>query len=359
MKVKLFDEIYLQFNGADFRTITRKYSKAKIYLIEDGLSSYFKHNLTFLTHKKPVGIYSYNYIEEFVPHECRYNNIKNFIIDKNNIISVCKIFSDQIKINIKENSAIICAQELYTTQAITYTKEMQMYEDCVRALINKGYNVIFKDHPRNRVPFFYKLKEQFPQDKFTQFTEMTLPIEIWLTNPNIKALTSPFSTSLFLCSKLFDKQTYTINYLKYEKKGRPVPNFLFANDIASNLFFEATDNIEQNTNKKHIDNKIKTLLLIKELDLYKFFISRKEFYMLKEMSNKFQINIEDFSKIDISCELGNIIKNGYYFDMIFYNFAIYKTNIQNYVKSLLETKNIKEFCIVCNNGLKTLLKILF
>ena len=94
VKIKDFDELYLQFNGADYRTITRKYSKASIYLIEDGLSSYEKHDLTFLLNKKPKAIYTHNYLQGFLPHECRYSNLNHIQIDVSETKKFIKIYQE-------------------------------------------------------------------------------------------------------------------------------------------------------------------------------------------------------------------------------------------------------------------------
>ncbi len=356
--IKSFDEIYLQFNGADFRVITRKYKKATIFLIEDGLSSYIKQPSTLLFHKKPFAIYSYNYLENFLPHECRYNNIKNIPISHNSLKKIYSTLNTEIPPIYNQNSIILCTQDLFTTNIITYEEELKMYSDCIALMLEKNYNVFLKEHPRTKFPFFPKLKGLFNDNRFNKLPQNSIPIEIYISKFKPKAIVSVFSTAMFLASDIFGCPVYGLNYYYYKTNNYSLKNFDFASLIAKSKF-KPVDQIDLQTLDKVSFETKSFLLSIKELELYKIFISKKTFYKFKHAYKKLQITDDLLKKYQINKAFAQIIENGFYFDLILHNLPIYKQNIKLYTEQLIKAKSPTEFCCYCLNGLKILFNLIF
>lgn len=355
--IKSFDEIYLQFNGSDYREFTSKYPRADIFLIEDGLKSYLKQSSLFLTHKSPKALYSYNYLGNFLPHECRYNGLKNIQIPKSAIRNAYNFYNKDLAPVYDENTVILCPQDLFASDIMTYEDELRMYSDCVAFSLEQGYNVLIKEHPRTKCPFSPRLRGMYKTEKVKKFSPNTLPIEIYLSKFKPKALVSPFSTSLFLASEVLDCPVYYLDYHKYKPSNLSIKNFDFALILTQSKYAPA-----ENIDKPYIcqvSDEINGLLLrLKEIQTYKIFISRAIFYELKQKYGQLNISDENLRQYKINKSFAEIMRNGFYFDLIFYNFQAYKEKIEQYVRVLASAKTPIEFLRYSKYGLKTIFKLL-
>lgn len=360
VKEKNFNELYFQFNGADYRTISRKFKNADIFLIEDGLSSYEKHDLTFLFHKRPKALYCYNYLNNFLPHETRYSNLKYIQINAQNTKDLYQKLSQDLNIPYDKNTVILCAQELYSTGLITYEKELEMYTNCIKNLINKDIKVFFKEHPRRAIPFYPNIKKQISSELIQDFPNTIIPIEAYVSKQQPKAIISAFSTSLFLSNYLFDTPAYSLNFLKYKTQNLVLRLYDYASVIAQALF-KNTANITDNTaNSKQVyDKQTETLLKVKELEFYRMFISKKEFYKLKKDFLLYCSNNELLKSFNIHPVVINIIKNGNYIDLLKCNKLNIRHNSIEYFKQFNTIKTFQEFLYIIFIGLKTLSRAFF
>lgn len=360
IKVKKFDEIYFQFNGADYRSITRKYPQADLYLIEDGLSSYEKHDLTFLFNKKPKGLYIYNYLNNFQPHETRYSNLRCIQINTENTKALYEKMSQNLTVPYDENTVLLCAQELYSTGLITYEKELEMYAESIKTLVEKNIKVMFKEHPRCLKPFYNNLKKQVNSEFVQEFEKTSFPIEVYISKKQPKAIISAFSTSLFLSNYLFNTPAYSLNFLKYKTQNLVLRLYDYASVLAQAIF-KNTANITDNTaNSKQVyDKQIETLLKVKELEFYRMFIPRKEFYKLKKEFLLYCSNNELLKSFNIHPVVINIIKNGNYIDLLKCNKLNIRHNTIEYFKQFKTMKTLSELIFVLSEGIRNILKAIF
>ena len=360
VKIKDFDELYLQFNGADYRTITRKYSKASIYLIEDGLSSYEKHDLTFLLNKKPKAIYTHNYLQGFFPHECRYSNLNHIQIDVSETKEIYQNLSKNIVCPYDPNTVLFCGQELYSTDIITYQNELRLYVDAINNLVQKGIQVKFKEHPRNTKPFYPHIKKIINSVLLSEFPKTKQPIELFIAKQRPKAIVSPFSTSIFLASHIFNVPAYTVNFLQYKTQNLVLRIYDYAAVIAQALFKYSNDLTAENINYKISYNKeIETLLWIKELEFYRMFVSRKNFYKMKKDFLTYCKDINLLKKFNIHPVVINIIKNGKYIDLLKCNKLNIRHNSKEYFKQFKTIKTLSELIFVLSEGMRNILKAIF
>jgi len=360
LNIKNFDELYLQFNGADYRELTRKYAKAPIYLIEDGLSSYEKHDLTFLFHKAPEALYIYNYLNGFLPHECRYSKLPQIQINLDDAKTIYSTLAQGLSIPYDKNTIIFCAQELFNTDIITYENELKMYVDSIKTIISNGFKVAFKEHPRNTRPFFPEICKIINSQLLYEFPKTITPIELFIAKQSPKAIVSAFSTSLFLSSHLFNCPAYTMNFLKYKTQNLVLRLYDYASVIAQALFKNTTEINTENQHYKQIyDKQVKTLLEVKELEFYRMFIPKKDFYRIKKDFLETCTDVQLLKTFSIHPVVINIIRNGKYKDLLKCNKLNIKHSSKEYLNQLKTVKDIKESLYAISTGLKNILKSIF
>ena len=71
----------------------------------------------------------------------------------------------------------------------------------VKRVLDLGYNVLWKEHPRAQRPFGNRLRQEFGGRLFTKKMNKLIPAEVFFTENKMAACISPHSTSLLLLSK--------------------------------------------------------------------------------------------------------------------------------------------------------------
>ena len=112
-----------------------------------------------------------------------------------------------------ENDILLLAQplEIMMQNDRPYRRELEvdLYRSVLRELVDKGYRVWWKDHPRQNASIFNDIKKDF--DGLVQrlpYAEQ-LPIELFFTVKKINTCVAMTSSSLFYLPRLFGVNAYT------------------------------------------------------------------------------------------------------------------------------------------------------
>ena len=142
--------------------------------------------------------------------------------------------------------------------------------------------------------------------------------------------------------------------MKYKTQNLVLRHYDFASVIAQTIFKDVA--FVEIDYKKIYDKQIDTLLKIKELEFYRMFISRKEFYLLKKDFLTYCKNVKIIKSFHIHPVVINIIKNGKYIDLLKCNKLNIVHNSKLYFKEFKNIKTLAELIFVLNLGFKNVLK---
>lgn len=74
--------------------------------------------------------------------------------------------------------------------------EFNVYRRVIEDVLNRGFDVLWKEHPRADQPFGDRLKDEFPGRVITQSMNKLIPAEVFFAVNRVAACISPHSTSL-------------------------------------------------------------------------------------------------------------------------------------------------------------------
>ena len=233
------------------RVIVEAYVEADIVLYEDGLSTY-TYQWSFPNHSRhPLELLKQakHYLEQKIPsgrvyntlrlshyHICRISKIylylENTLIadellqnaqkiiiedeDLKNTINACLSLADiqqtsLEKFDDKSKSVLILGQCFAQGGSLEWKQELAIYCQIVDKLLNKKYQVIWKEHPRIvKKTFSQELSQIYSSKKFVELQfPFTLPIELVAEKIGISACVAASSTALFYLPKLYSIESYT------------------------------------------------------------------------------------------------------------------------------------------------------
>lgn len=259
--IKKAEEIWLcKLTSYSEKLVVEAYQDAKIIIYEDGLHTYVplntkkKNLIGFLQNKEPISIVKnylkqyfnqkiswrrvyksqfssehihrlsglYLYIAKDVPMMGAYSKAPQFLIEDETLrdtISSCNSLYtiEKTEANIlagKDKQVLVLGQCFARSGLMNFNEELHIYSQVVETLLEKGYIVLWKDHPRVTEPFFPKLVEKFSSVSVKEpQLSFTLPVEFIAYKLGISACISGFSSSLFYLNRLYGINTYT--FAKY------------------------------------------------------------------------------------------------------------------------------------------------
>ena len=201
-----FDEIYT--------TVQPTYQiynmHSNINLLEEGISSYYPYD--FVDYKNVNKIYLYNYFNK-VQYFDNKNLSKTETIGKNSIKKIIKKVREQNNIDFsylkKENQILILSQYIYNN-FLPLEKVVKFYQKHIDKLIKKGYNVLFKSHPRVNDTVLPKLIAHYKNEsRFNVIpVDVKYPIELIVEQIDPVAIATSVSGGAFCCGHLFDIKCY-------------------------------------------------------------------------------------------------------------------------------------------------------
>ena len=333
-----FDEIYSVYIHGAANHLFNQYPNADLYFIEDGTATYLKMDNAEFINKRAKKIYTLNYFDKVIPFVSSYENLKTEQIDKNILKDIFAFLSKKIsfKIEPKENSIIFCAQNISLSQiAMTHEEEIQLYTKNINKLLNMGYHVYFKEHPKTPNMFFTPLSKIIKNPNFeTLGPYAVLPMETLVPFLKPCAVVSMFSSSLFTMPWLFNIPSFTFMPNKEFKDHKifGIAHMLVASFIPPIEFIHRDSQITKNNFNLFLKSTLQieknVYYRIKNIDFFKLFISRHEFYQIKKeikTANKLILRYFDIPPIVI-----NLFKNESYINYIKYYLEDFKKQYNEY-----------------------------
>lgn len=346
-----FDEIYSVYIHGAANHLFNQYPDADLYFMEDGTATYLKMDNAELINKRAKKIYTINYFDKITPFITLYENVETVKIDKDILKDIFEYLCTHIKFRLekKEKTIIFCAQNISISQiAMTYEDELKLYIKNIKRLLNLGYFVYFKEHPKTPNMFFKNLAQIINHPNFqTVGPYAVLPMETLINLLEPSAVVSMFSSSLFTIPYLFDIPAFTFFVDKEFKDHKVfgVAHMLVASYIPPIEYIHNDINITKNNFNLYIKDTLpiekQVFYRIKNIDFFKLFISKREFYNLKkEIKTTNRLILRHF---DIPVEVLNLFKNKNYIDYIMYYLNDFINTYHHNKKIFKNSKNEKDF----------------
>ena len=222
------NEIYLPVNSTTckrYKVLKKIYPSANFYFYEEGLMSYIKPLIDRKLRKIMAKTTNYYLLYKPSIHDFLKNNCKNIVftqIDKSSLLSIIALSNSKMNLETIEQDpnkkyALILPQYYYENKLHKLNKLIFQYKDHIESLIQEGYIVLFKDHPKAKNSFYHSLSACFSEKDFILLTNSSkYPVEILINSMKIDVVFSVYSTSLFTLKYLFAKKTFTsIKMLEY------------------------------------------------------------------------------------------------------------------------------------------------
>jgi hypothetical protein len=107
-------------------------------------------------------------------------------------------------------SVLVLGQTLSRWGAMTRAQELALYAKVIDLVLERGYEVWWKEHPRSQQPFFRELAQRAPPGRLRELDlPFALPVELIAPQLGLAACTAGISTALFYLPRLYDIPTYT------------------------------------------------------------------------------------------------------------------------------------------------------
>lgn len=127
-------------------------------------------------------------------------------------------------------TVLILAQSFTSSGNLSDTEEFEGYLHACRKIIDTGYRLVFKEHPKASTGIGEKLEGVFNAgENFSLWLKSELPVEFSLNSNAIHAVAGASSSALFSIPKLFGIPAYTFVDLFPAMKS---PDYVFLADTA-------------------------------------------------------------------------------------------------------------------------------
>jgi hypothetical protein len=165
---------------------------------------------------------SYIMLDGFVPLSSSFpDSIKVLPVDRDILCHVLDSHVENVGIpDIPERKGkpkvLFLGQNLSRHAALDSDEELDIFRSAVQSILDAGYEVIWKDHPRAVPPLFDRIKQIAPDNIFTLPEMQHCPVEAILPKLGVSFCVGVWSTTLFYAKAIYGIETYTaVNKYKY------------------------------------------------------------------------------------------------------------------------------------------------
>lgn len=132
---------------------------------------------------------------------------------KRAIIEICDALNVESAGRVADDALLFLGAPAYIGHNITWEGELEIYIEIIQQIVDKGYVVYWKEHPKVDRPFFPHLLQQFSESQVRELdVNSKWPIELLLRDTGFRACTGVASTSLFTIPLLYGGTMYgTLN----------------------------------------------------------------------------------------------------------------------------------------------------
>lgn len=328
-----FDEIYSVYIHGAANHLFNQYPNVDLYFMEDGTATYLKMDNAEVINKRAKGIFTLNYFDKIIPYITTYENVPSVQIDKQILKETFELLAKNINFNLeqKEKTVVFCAQNISISQiAMNYQEELMLYVKYIKKLLNMGYFVYFKEHPKTPNMFYKNLVQYINHPNFsTVGAYSVLPMETLVVLLKPCAIVSMFSSALLSVPWLFDIPSFTFLDGKDFKSHKifGIAHMLVSNYIPPIEFMHSSLDITKNNFRLFLQRTLPLPEIVyyrlKTIDFFKFFISRREFYSIQRKLKSSNRLILRFFKIESSV-VSLFLSKSYYSYLLYYFDDFYK-----------------------------------
>ena len=109
-----------------------------------------------------------------------------------------------------EPRVLVLGQSLYRWDVLTREQELAVYRQVIDTILAKGYNVLWKEHPRVLEPFFPELAANAAPGRLRELDlPFALPVELVADRLRLAGCVAGISAALFYLPRLYDIPAYT------------------------------------------------------------------------------------------------------------------------------------------------------
>lgn len=202
-KLHKYDTIYtIHLADSFIRKICTHFDNAKLVIGFEGMGGYFPNIQT----QKLItrSFYYFHYSDLPVPawvegNPCTHISAHDLRKSISDITS--KITTEPFKIN--SNTILVLGQHFHRHGVISWQNEHDIYRDFIHAKVRQGFNIIWKEHPRNTPPFFSSLQANQPGSIFELNFDPILAIELW----------GPYLVGLEMAAGISSNSLFNLQYI--------------------------------------------------------------------------------------------------------------------------------------------------
>lgn len=234
IEVSEFDEIWVcKLFDPPEKFVCDVYPQANIVLYEDGFGSYFPKERSgaasklLFSHLRP-GVVCDRHLRRLVRTYLlltRYLPIPEYLQDspivrmeREYLLYVIRQIESGLdlskSISLEEypdNRVLVLGQALAKFSLMAWGEEWSLYRQVIFQLLESGFTVIWKEHPRVDRFFFPELSQELPSEQFIELSiPHSLPVELVAEQLNLIGCVSITSSSLFYLYELFRIKPHTL-----------------------------------------------------------------------------------------------------------------------------------------------------
>ena len=202
----LFDEIYVTSQPGYVNIFHHK----TIYIIEEGISSYFLFDNMVLGNIK--NLFLSNFLGKLFHHEKACLE-KTIVLEKEKIKQIIFEIRSKNDLNYsflkRKNQVLVLSQYIYN-DIMNDEEVVLFYKENIDVLLKIGYSVLFKSHPRVYSRIIRYMSELYRDNPdFLVFPEnVKYPVELIMPDLDCEAVLSSMSGGALNCAHLFDIPYY-------------------------------------------------------------------------------------------------------------------------------------------------------
>lgn len=183
------DEIYIVNHPLHLNTVLPLYKNAEVNLIDEGVASLINYGLDKITNLRKIKTHKYLDKLDFMGID-DINKYNFETVDVEKFKQVANYLSKQYPINVeynKEDKYVLYCGIYWEVTGLSREKFIQIQSDMLNELLNAGYKILYKPHPRDNEYF------GFDKNPNVIFIDSKYPIELYYLD--IVAIVSVSSTS--------------------------------------------------------------------------------------------------------------------------------------------------------------------
>lgn len=192
------------------------YPKAKIILYEEGMASYYPGLIDkYAALDRVAGVYLHNYLDRFVSPDASAHPEKFGLLDRHRFAQLLDQVSTEPNEEILDPNTVVVVEQYLFKKGKAQSPEdaAAEYADAIRTIIERGYRVVYKRHPRESTRLFALVTDMLSPEQrsfVSEFPTSTGLLEEVIRYQRPAAIAAISSTSLLTIPQYFGVPSFII-----------------------------------------------------------------------------------------------------------------------------------------------------